>query len=69
MLHPPGNALIIGGFSLVSDPPGAPGVPECTGTTEDSISLAWEPPLNDGGKPIKGYIVEKREKGSKRWIK
>jgi len=29
----------------------------------------WEPPLKDGGKPIKGYIVEKREKGSKRWTK
>jgi len=51
------------------DPPGKPGEPECEGTTEDSITLAWEPPLKDGGKPIKGYIVEKREKGAKRWTK
>jgi len=51
------------------DRPGKPGEPECEGTTEDSITLAWEPPLKDGGKPIKGYIVEKREKGSKRWTK
>ena len=51
------------------DPPGKPGEPECEGTTEDSITLTWEPPMKDGGKPIKGYIVEKREKGSKRWTK
>ena len=51
------------------DRPGKPGEPECEGTTEDSITLAWEPPTKDGGKPIKGYIVEKREKGSKRWTK
>ena len=52
-----------------TDPPGKPGTPEATGTTEDSITLAWEPPRKDGGKPIKGYIVEKREKGAKRWTK
>ena len=51
------------------DRPGKPGEPECEGTTEDSITLTWEPPLKDGGKPIKGYVVEKREKGSKRWTK
>ena len=51
------------------DKPGKPGEPECEGTTEDSITLTWEPPLKDGGKPIKGYVVEKREKGSKRWTK
>jgi len=54
---------------LIADKPGKPGEPECEGTTEDSITLAWEPPLKDGGKPIKGYVVEKREKGSKRWTK
>ena len=52
-----------------ADKPGKPGEPECEGTTEDSITLSWEPPLKDGGKPIKGYVVEKREKGSKRWTK
>ncbi|KAK2158172.1 hypothetical protein LSH36_175g03003 [Paralvinella palmiformis] len=51
------------------DPPGKPGVPECDGTTEDSITLKWDRPLKDGGKPIKGYLVEKREKGAKRWTK
>ena len=52
-----------------TDKPGKPGEPECEGTTEDSIALTWEPPTKTGGKPIKGYIVEKREKGAKRWTK
>ena len=55
--------------SLTPDPPGKPGEPVCEGTTEETISLSWEPPTRDGGRPIKGYIVEKREKGAKKWTK
>ena len=51
------------------DAPGAPSTPECSGTTEDSITLKWEAPRKDGGSPIKGYVVEKREKGDKKWAK
>ncbi|KAL8579176.1 hypothetical protein ACOMHN_010760 [Nucella lapillus] len=54
---------------LPFDAPRAPGVPKCTGTTEDSITLEWSLPKNDGGSPIYGYILEKREKGDKRWTK
>ena len=54
---------------LFVDPPGIPSTPDCTATTEDSITLQWEPPTKDGGKPITGYVVEKRERGSKRWTK
>ncbi len=54
---------------FLSDPPGTPGTPECAGTTEDSITLTWEPPSKDGGRPVTGYIVEKKEKGTKRWVK
>lgn len=25
--------------------------------------------MNDGGSPVTGYVIEKREKGSPRWIK
>ena len=52
-----------------TDAPRAPGQPKCTGTTEDSITLEWNPPKNDGGSPIYGYILEKREKGDKKWTK
>jgi len=46
------------------DPPGKPGELESQETTEDSITLAWEPPTETGGRPINGYIVEQREIGS-----
>ncbi|XP_021346443.1 twitchin-like isoform X8 [Mizuhopecten yessoensis] len=54
---------------LPFDTPSAPGTPKCTGTTEDSISLSWTPPRRDGGNPIRGYVVEKREKGDDKWTK
>lgn len=47
--------------------PGNPGEPVCEGTTKDSVELSWEPPSNNGGRPITGYVVEKREVGSGIW--
>lgn len=31
--------------------------------------MKWTPPINDGGSPITGYVIEKREKDSPKWIK
>ncbi|CDW52538.1 protein unc g; protein unc f; protein unc d; prot ein unc b; protein unc a [Trichuris trichiura] len=50
-------------------PPSAPGIPEVAGTSEDFVNLVWSKPFNDGGLPIQGYIVEKREKGEQNWIR
>lgn len=33
-----------------------------------SVSLTWEPPKNDGGRPIIGYVVEMKDKFSADWI-
>lgn len=49
-------------------PPDAPGTPECVGHTSDSVKLQWTRPENDGGNPVRGYLVEKKEKGTDRWI-
>jgi len=49
--------------------PGRPGEPQCEDIAKDSITLSWELPTDDGGKPITGYIVEKREHGSDEWTK
>lgn len=43
------------------DVPSAPGAPEPTHTGYESISLAWTRPLRDGGAPITGYVLEKRD--------
>ncbi|XP_041366543.1 twitchin-like isoform X3 [Gigantopelta aegis] len=54
---------------LPFDAPGSPGSPKCMATTEDSITLSWTPPKRDGGSPITGYLIEKKEKGDKKWTK
>ncbi|XP_037071181.1 LOW QUALITY PROTEIN: twitchin-like [Pollicipes pollicipes] len=51
------------------DEPGAPGRPEPTDWDKDHVDLKWEPPTNDGGAPITGYVVEKKERGTGKWVK
>lgn len=51
------------------DPPGSPVSPECIATTEDSITLKWERPTKDGGRPISGYVIEKKDPTTSRWMK
>ena len=36
--------------------------------TKSGCRLSWRPPEDDGGKPITGYIVEKMDKASGRWV-
>lgn len=43
--------------------PDAPTAPEITDTSPSAIGLKWQKPKSDGGSPILGYIVEKREPG------
>ena len=50
------------------DPPDAPEQPKITGYTPNSCSLTWEPPANSGGRPVTGYLVEKRDRGGM-WIR
>ena len=33
------------------------------------MKLTWEAPANDGGSPITGYTIEKKDKFSSRWSK
>ncbi|KAG1672466.1 Twitchin [Nymphon striatum] len=51
------------------DAPGSPGKPEATDWNKDHVDLKWTPPAKDGGAPITGYLIEKKEKGSPRWEK
>uniref|UniRef100_A0AC35U477 Twitchin n=1 Tax=Rhabditophanes sp. KR3021 TaxID=114890 RepID=A0AC35U477_9BILA len=51
------------------DVPDAPGIPEKITSTCESITLRWETPSYDGGAPIIGYILEKRDAGSNTWTR
>lgn len=47
-------------FLISSDRPGAPeGVPEIKAVQKHAVKLSWQPPSQDGGSPITGYIIEK----------
>ncbi|GAA49620.1 twitchin [Clonorchis sinensis] len=48
------------------DPPSGMSKPTVEDTTDDSVSLSWEPPRKG---PTTGYVVEKRPKGSREWTK
>ncbi|XP_047491377.1 twitchin-like isoform X5 [Penaeus chinensis] len=51
------------------DPPDPPGKPEPTDWDKDFVELKWTKPAKDNGAPITGYIIEKRDEASGKWIK
>lgn len=56
-------------MTVIADEPGAPGTPDVTDWDRDYVDLKWTPPSKDGGSPITGYVIEKREKGNPKWTK
>uniref|UniRef100_A0A3Q2NTD6 Titin n=1 Tax=Fundulus heteroclitus TaxID=8078 RepID=A0A3Q2NTD6_FUNHE len=56
----------------ITDPytiPTAPAGVDVTSITGDSMTLTWCKPVSDGGSPIAGYVIERREKTGMRWIR
>lgn len=49
------------------DVPGKPGVPELDDWDVDRVDLKWAKPKSDGGAPITGYVIEKKEKFAPTW--
>ncbi|XP_023149589.1 myosin binding protein Cb isoform X4 [Amphiprion ocellaris] len=56
-------------FVKIVDVPDPPENVKCTSVGEDCATIVWEPPKFDGGAPIKGYLMERKKKGSSRWTK
>lgn len=54
-------------MNLKKDPPGLTGTPTCTDHTNNTITIGWSKPRNDGGSPVIGYVVEMKEKGERSW--
>lgn len=44
------------------DEPSKPGTPIIKDYDKNFVELEWEKPESDGGSPITGYIIEKKEK-------
>uniref|UniRef100_A0A8C3FBY7 Titin n=1 Tax=Chrysemys picta bellii TaxID=8478 RepID=A0A8C3FBY7_CHRPI len=50
------------------DPPSPPGKPVVSDITENAATVSWTLPKSDGGSPITGYILERREISGK-WVR
>lgn len=49
------------------DAAGKPGTPVLDDWDADRVDLKWDAPKNDGGAPITGYVIEKKDKFSTTW--
>lgn len=49
--------------------PGQCEKPTISNITMDSMTVNWEEPEDDGGTPITGYWLERKETTSKRWAR
>lgn len=55
-------------FPFQLDRPGKPRGPlELTHLSAKKCTLEWDPPEDDGGKPIKHYVVEKMDMEDGKW--
>lgn len=55
---------------VIKDPfglPGPPGKPKVVDHTRSTMLVTWEPPRDNGGAPISGYWLEKKEEGGVYW--
>jgi titin len=52
----------------IIDPPDMPiGPLKVSDVTAKSAELSWKPPKDDGGKPIKRYVIEQRDLKRNNW--
>ncbi|KAJ7427986.1 immunoglobulin-like and fibronectin type III domain-containing protein 1 [Willisornis vidua] len=55
-------------LSIFPDKPQPPSGPlKVIESSTNSITIQWQPPKDDGGKPVQRYIVERQQVGKKEW--
>lgn len=54
---------------FLKDPPSEPQNLQVNNINKDFVILSWERPSSDGGSPITGYCIEKKERNSLLWVK
>lgn len=50
-------------------PPGPPAKPVVFNVTSDGMTVSWDAPSFDGGSPVTGYHLEKKDRNSMLWMK
>ena len=55
--------------SFFTDVPSAPENLKVTDISSDAVSLEWSPSKSDGGAPIVGYAIERRDAGRQQWVR
>lgn len=54
---------------IILDKPGKPEGPlEVSDVHKEGCKLKWKKPKDDGGLPITGYVLEKQEAGTGKWV-
>ena len=49
--------------------PSAPENLKVTDISSDAVSLEWSPSKADGGAPIVGYAIERKDAGRQQWVR
>ncbi|NXJ05073.1 IGFN1 protein, partial [Odontophorus gujanensis] len=53
----------------VIDKPQPPAGPmKIVGSSANDVTIQWNPPKDDGGKPVQNYIIEKQQVGKSDWV-
>ena len=54
---------------MFAAPANAPGNLRVIGISDETLTIEWLAPLSDGGSPITGYVIERRESTSVVWTR
>lgn len=60
--------ILIEIFNILDKPAAPEGPLEVSDVHKEGCKLKWEKPKDDGGLPISGYVVEKMDVATGRWV-